>query len=200
MAGLGSDPSSAQGLIDAILGKGCQVFAPKLPGEREKDLDADVDVLIEFLDWIGLAQPVIYGRDWGAVRAIKLKILNTKRASTLVLENFNNKVDEKEFRARCKKDPGYCMKEYMGPFCWMYDSAFPSSLDGKPGVNMTGFKGKVRLLWPLCTKGRHDPSDRSAVAKISTMFAKTLKTKVTDSYTMGDSEVADEIIACLPKA
>merc|ERR1712048_655424 len=193
---LGLGMTTLKNLIDSIVAKGCQVLAPRLPGTKESEIESDASVLLELFDWVGLAQPLIYGRDWGAMRAIKFKILHPKRAGKLVLHNVRNHIDEVEYKKRMKKDPGYAMQEWMGPFLWCFDSTFPKNLDGKPGKNMKGFKGKVSLLWPYQTKGKADPKGRlSAAGKIADMYGKVLKTKPVDSYRFDDVKVAQIVCA-----
>jgi len=189
---LANDPASFQSLIYELAGMNCQVIAPKLPATGEKDIATDASVLAELFDWIGVAAPVIYGRDWGAMRACKFRIMHPKRVKTLVLENFNQKIDVATYKARCKKDPNYCMAEYMGPFLWMFDSTFPKTMDGKPGTNMNGYKGKAVLLWPMHTKGKPDGGQggKTSGAKMAAMYGKPLKTTPIDSYTMTDADLA----------
>merc|ERR1712139_10627 len=115
LAGLTEDPANLGELIGALVSRGCQVMGPKLPGTQERDVENDAAVLLELLDWLGWARPVIYGKDWGAMRACKFKICSKGRTSTLVLENRSNKQDEKGYKAMCKKDPSYAINEYMGP-------------------------------------------------------------------------------------
>jgi len=193
---LKAEPATAQDLIDALAARNCNVIAPKLPGSTEKELEADVRVLLALFDWLGLAQPVVYGRDWGAIRACRFKISNPKRVSQLVLEEFNSKLNEKEFKEKAKKDPTgvvFCMG--MGTFLWFFDGTFPKSLDGKAGNNMKGFKGKVKLLFPLCYKGKHDPNGRSGISKVADMFGRVLKTKPIDSFLMSVDDVATQIVS-----
>eukprot|EP00438_Fugacium_kawagutii_P030620 Skav206076 [mRNA] locus=scaffold1771:207792:210526:+ [translate_table: standard] len=197
LGGLGSELEELQGLISALKGLNCQVLAPKLPGTAEKQLDSDVAILLELCDWLGLAKPLLYGRDWGAIRAVKYKMAHPKRAGNLVLENLVNKMDEKQYKARMKKDPNFALQEYMGPWLWFYDGTFPKSLDGSVvGNNVKGFKGKVLFLWPYHSKGRHDPPPRvTTCSKIAELYSKALKTKPVDSYLLNDADVAARIVA-----
>eukprot|EP00931_Biecheleriopsis_adriatica_P076619 TRINITY_DN5030_c0_g1_i1.p1 TRINITY_DN5030_c0_g1~~TRINITY_DN5030_c0_g1_i1.p1 ORF type:complete len:941 (-),score=164.95 TRINITY_DN5030_c0_g1_i1:37-2655(-) len=192
---LESKPGDFKDLIDALVAKGCQVLVPQLPGTAEKHLEDDVAVLIELCDWLGLANPVVYGRDWGAIRAIKYKMSHPKRADTLVLENFRNKVDETTYKERMKKDPGYVMQEYGGPWLWFFDGTYPKTFDGAGGNNIKGFKGKVVFLWPCHMKGKHDPGGKYTGAKLAQNYAKMLKTKYVDSFLFGSEEVSDRILA-----
>lgn len=84
----------------------------------------------------------------------------------------------------------------MGPFLWCFDGTFPKNLDGKPGTNLAGFKGKVILLWPYQFKGKPDATGKSAGAKIGQMYGKVFKTKAVDSYSMTDATVAETIVTC----
>jgi len=193
LAGLTHDLADFGELIGALASRGCQVLAPKLPGTSEKHVADDATVLLELLDWLGWARPVIYGKDWGAMRALKFKICSSGRTSTLILENRSNRQDETGYKACCKKDPSYAINEYLGPFLWIFDSTFPKTLDGKPGTNMNGFKGKVVLLWPFHAKGKHDATKKSAAAKIAQMYGKALKTQPIDSFVMSEDDLAGTI-------
>merc|ERR1712176_134239 len=198
---LGLEVTTLKSLIDSIIAKGCQVLAPKLPGMKESEIESDASVLLELFDWVGLAQPLIYGRDWGAMRAIKFKALHPKRAGKLVLHNVRNHIDEVEYKKRMKKDPGYAMQEWFGPFLWCFDSTFPKNMDGKPGNNMKGFKGKVSLLWPYQTKGKAEKNGKSsAVGKMAEMYGKVLKAKPIDSYKFDDSKVVGHILSACSKS
>jgi hypothetical protein len=198
LPGLNTKLESLRQLVNALAAQGCSVLAPKLSGKAEKDLEADVEALAGLLDWLGLAQPVVYGRDWGAIRACRLKIAHPKRVKHLVLEDFHQKVDEKQYKERVKKDPNYVMQGMMGPFLWFFDGTYPKNLDGKGGKNMQGFKGKATLLWPLHNKGKHDPRESTATFKFGQNIAKVVNTKLVDSFPMGDQEVAAEILKALP--
>ena len=196
LGGLGSELAELEELVSALVDINCQVLAPKLPGTAEKHLDSDVAVLLELCDWLGLAKPVFYGRDWGAIRAVRYKIVNPQRAGNLILENRSNKLNEAQYKARMKKDPNFALQEHMGPWLWLYDGAFPKSLDGTVvGNNVKGFKGKVLLLWPYQTKGRHDPPKKpTTCSKVVDAYAKALKTKPADSFLMTDADVAARIV------
>ncbi|CAE7031595.1 unnamed protein product [Symbiodinium natans] len=196
LGGLGSELEELEGLIAALRDVNHQVLAPKLLGTAEKHLDSDVAILLELCDWLGLAKPVFYGRDWGAVRAVRYKMVHPKRAGNLVLENRLNKMDEAQYKAKVKKDPNFSLQEYMGPWLWFFDGTFPKSFDGSGfGKNVKGFKGKVLFLWPYHTKGRHDPPKKvTACSKFADAYAKAVKTKPVDSYLMTDADVAARIV------
>lgn len=196
LADLKDDLGVLSDLIAALASKGVQVLAVKPPGTAEKEVQADAAVLLELLDWLGWSKPVIYGKDWGAMRAAKFKICSPARTSTLVLENRGNKVDEAGYKAKNKEDPSYAIKEFMGPFLWCFDGTFPKTLDGKPGTNLTGLKGKVVLLWPFHMKGKHDSKGQGAAGKIGAMYGKVFKTKTVDSFTLTEADVADKIVGC----
>lgn len=200
LADLTADPAALGELIGALASRGCQVLAPKLPGTTERGVADDAAVLLELLDWLGWARPVIYGRDWGAMRAVKFKICSSGRASTLVLENRKNKQDEAGYKAACKKDPSYALNEYMGPFLWIFDSTFPKDMNSKPGTNFNGFKGKVVLLWPFHFKGKHDATKKSAAAKIAQMYARVFKTQAVDSFPMSEDDLGEKIAGCFSAA
>ena len=199
LGGLGNGLEELQDLITALTDINCQVLAPRLPGSAEKHLDSDVAVLLELCDWLGLAKPLLYGQDWGAVRAVRYKIANPKRASNLVLENRLNKMDEAQYKAKMKKDPNFALQEYTGPWLWFFDGTFPKSLDGSSlGNNVKGFKGKVLFLWPYHTKGKHDPPKRvTTCSKVAELYAKAVKTKPVDSYLLTDADIATRIVGFL---
>ena len=54
---------------------------PKLPAKNQKNLDEDMQALLELFDWLGLVQAVTFGRDGGAIQACKFKMLHPKRVS-----------------------------------------------------------------------------------------------------------------------
>jgi len=192
---LNAEPTCLQGIIDALASKGCRVLAPKLPGTAQKDLESDIEVLSALLDWLGLAKPVIYGRDWGAIRAIRFKICHPKRVERLVCEEFVSKLDEKEYKKMAKTDVFKTMG--MGYFMWFWDGTFPTSGDLKPGNNMKGYKGKAILLWPFHMNGRHDAKKRNAtMVKTAGAIASALKTTPVDSYLMTDADVASQLESC----
>merc|ERR1712003_428876 len=94
LTGLKAEQSAWQGLCDALAANGCEVLVPMLPGTAEKELEMDMNALIAFFDWLGLANPVVYGYDWGAIRAFKFKMLHPKRVKYVVAENRKANMNE----------------------------------------------------------------------------------------------------------
>jgi len=194
LADLNAEPHSLQGLIDALASKRCRVLAPRLPGTTQKQIEEDVGVLVALLDWLGVAKPVIYGRDWGAIRACRFKICHPKRVKHLVLEEFATKLGPREFKELQTKDA--MRAAGCGYFMWIWDGVFPSNGDWKPGKNMEGFKGKATLLWPFQTAGKHTPQLKGWTAKLPCAVAKAFKTTPVDSYLMCHDDVANQIESC----
>jgi len=193
---LNTDPQELQELIAALAAKGCRVVAPKLPGTRQAHLDEDIVVLLAIVDWLGWGKPMIYGRDWGAIRALKFRIAHPKRTRPPVLEEHVTKF--KTEKAAKEMETRDMMRACgMGSFLWIFDSAFPTGGDYKPGKNMEGFKGKVTLLWPFNNRGKPDPRQKGWNAKAVAGFAKALRTKAIDSFQMSDADVAEYIVAGL---
>ena len=193
-----------QGLADAVAAQGCQVIVPILSGSgAHKELDANVAELTELLDWLGVAQPVLYGRDWGAIIACKFKICHPRRVGGMVFEEFDSKIDEKEYKARCKKDPSASFSSFNSAFQWLSDGGIGncSMADVKPGANLKGMKGKVTFLWPMCSKGRHDPKGRISpwTLRMGELYARLLKSKPIDSYLLKDNDVATLIVDSLKR-
>eukprot|EP00928_Gymnodinium_smaydae_P004270 TRINITY_DN11473_c0_g1_i1.p1 TRINITY_DN11473_c0_g1~~TRINITY_DN11473_c0_g1_i1.p1 ORF type:complete len:1078 (+),score=154.72 TRINITY_DN11473_c0_g1_i1:45-3278(+) len=193
---LNSELEDLRGVVDAIAARQCSVLAPKLPGKTQKEVDGDVEKIIALLDWLGVAKPVFYGRDFGAMIACRFKVRHTSRAATLVLEERATKIGPAEYKELQKKD---AMKAYgAGCFLWLMDNTYPKTADGFSsfGTNMQGFKGKVVLLWPYQTSGKHDPKMKGFGLTMANGVAKMFKTKPIDSYMMSDDDVADKIRSC----
>eukprot|EP00928_Gymnodinium_smaydae_P039274 TRINITY_DN26855_c0_g1_i1.p1 TRINITY_DN26855_c0_g1~~TRINITY_DN26855_c0_g1_i1.p1 ORF type:complete len:745 (+),score=93.12 TRINITY_DN26855_c0_g1_i1:74-2236(+) len=195
---LTSEPAQFKGLIDELVAQNCQVLAVKMPGSKEAHLEEDTSALAAFFDWVGVPQAVVYGRDWGGIRALRFKMAHPKRVCGVLLEDRANKIDEAEYKKRMKADPGYCMQQMTGPLLWITDGTFPKTLDGKGGANVKGYpkKSKTFLLWPHHTKGKHDPKPQSVPAKISGCFAKCIGATVVDSYKMSEADIAAKITSC----
>ena len=63
-----------------------------------------------------------------------------------------------------------------------------------PFKNLKNFKGPVKLLWPLQSKGRPDPALK-ATKGYGHNVAKALKTKAIDSLMYTDADVARHALA-----
>eukprot|EP00927_Polykrikos_kofoidii_P012668 TRINITY_DN15488_c0_g1_i1.p1 TRINITY_DN15488_c0_g1~~TRINITY_DN15488_c0_g1_i1.p1 ORF type:complete len:1146 (+),score=209.29 TRINITY_DN15488_c0_g1_i1:69-3506(+) len=187
LPGLKREPVTLKDLSDALAAKGCEVLVPKLPGNAEKELDADMDALIALFDWLGVAQPVVYGHDWGAIRACKFKLLHPKRVKFVVLENRNGKMDEKESKEAMRKGD---MSVFGGAFQWFFDGAFPSQKDPPPGKNMKGWKWKTDFLWPCHNNGKPDTRKTGMMSKLGTWYVRIAKGNMIDSFTLNDNDIA----------
>lgn len=192
-------PEEMRELCDALAAEGCQVVIPSLPGTSNKDLEGDAQVLLALLDWLGVAQPVVYGRDYGAIRAMKFKISSPKRCAMLVMEDREGKiVGEKEFKAHTKKSSADVWSTFQ-KFMWIWDGAFPSSKTPPLGNNLKGYKGSAKsvvFLWPFGNKGRHDPGGKynKWSKSFADMIVATLKIKaVQDSFLLTEADVARKI-------
>jgi len=185
-------------LVEAVAALGHPVIAPLLQSTGSvKELDGNMAMLGELVDWLGVAGAVVYGRDWGGIQATKLKILHSKRVKHVVIEERSQKMDEKAYKAQMKKDPNSAFG--FGAFLWFYDGDYANLTSGKEvklGKNMAGWKGKATFLWPFQNKGRHDPRGKSSWgAKMGNMFAKAVKTEAIDSYHLTEADVAKHIAA-----
>jgi len=190
LPGLKLEPSTLKGLSDALATKGCEVLVPNLPGNAEKELDADMSALFALFDWLGLAQPVVYGQDWGAIRACKFKLLHPKRVKFVVLENRKSKMDEKASKEAMRRGD---MSVFGGAFQWFFDGAFPSQKDPPPGNNMKGWKWKTDFLWPCHNNGKPDVRKTGSVAKMGQWYGKIAKGNMIDSFSLTDDDIATQI-------
>jgi len=190
LPGLKVNPSNLKDLRAALAAKGCEVLVPKLPGTAEKELDADMKALIALFDWLGLAQPVLYGADWGAIRACKFKLLHPKRVKYLVLENRNAKMDEKTAKEAMRKGD---MSIFGACFLWFFYGASPGSKDPPPGKNMSGWKWKTDFFWPCHNNGRPDVKQTGMIAKMGQMYIKIAKGTMIDSFSLSDEDIATRI-------
>ena len=62
------------------MGGGVQLLESQFVRETElleKEVEKDVAALLALFDYLGLASPVLYGRDWGVMRASKFKIMRS---------------------------------------------------------------------------------------------------------------------------
>ena len=110
------DPAQFDGLV-ALLKDRARVLCPKFGwGKDEKQPEKYVPSLLALCDWLGLAKPVIYGRDCGAMVALAYKIAYPGRCGVVLMENIRDAYDEAEFKKRMKKDPTIAMGSYGGPF------------------------------------------------------------------------------------
>ena len=155
--------------------------------------------LLALLDWLGLAKPLVYGRDCGAVVALAFKIAYPGRCGTLVLENLRERYDEAEFKRRAKKDPNIAMGSIGGPW------SLVTPMDSKGGTSqqqmkgLSKFKGKgAYLLWPCQFKGK-PVAGKSMMRALGEMTVKNLKgcTMVDTAAWKGDEPLAAEIIKWL---
>lgn len=181
--------SQFDGVINELQGQG-RILAPNLEITTEKDPTIYHSKLLALLDWLGIAKPVLYGRDMGAVVAASFKVAHPTRAGPLVLDNMTQKCDEAEYKKRMKANPDYVMKQWQD--CWAWIADIMEKDKAKQGKNVKSLKGKVVLLWPCHFKGNPDPKMKNSHMALA--VAKALKTQVVDSYTFTDVEVAAEIL------
>ena len=140
-------------LVAEVAAAGHPVIAPLLQSTgSSKELDGNVAVLAELMDWLGVVNAVIYGRDWGAIIACKYKIAHPKRVKHIVMEDRGQKVDEKltltltltliggqkvdekGYKDMMKRDPNAAFN--LGYFLWFFDGDFANmTKDPKPNPN-----------------------------------------------------------------
>lgn len=163
----------------------------KLPGSRQNELDKDIEVLLALVNWLGWGKPAIYGRDWGAMRALKFRIAHPTRARPPVLEEHATKFKTEKLAKEMEKNDVFKAMG-MGAFMWIFDNGQDFKTVGK---NMQGFKGKAKLLWPFNSRAKPDPQQKGVNAKAAGYFAKALKTTPIDSFQLSDDDVAGHIAA-----
>jgi len=156
----------------------------------EKELETDMKALIALFDWLGLSNPVLYGYDWGAIRACKFKMLHPKRVKYVVLENRAANMDPQQCKEAMRRGD---MTIYGGVFTWFFDG-WPSSKDPPLGTNMKGWKYKADFLWPCHNgSGKPDPKHTGSVAKFGAMYVKAAKGKLVDCWGMSEDDIAGQI-------
>lgn len=194
--GFGSeDPAQFDALIALLKGR-VRLLCPKLGwGKNEKEPEKYVPQLLALFDWLGLAKPVVYGRDCGSMVALAFKIAYPGRCGLVLMENVRDAYDEAEFKRRMKKDPSIAMGSIGGPFSLI------TPMDGKKdgaqlmkGIDKV--KGKSVLLWPCQNKGK--PAKSCMMRSIGEFAAKAVKgCKMVDTATWigtGDESRAAEIM------
>ena len=61
--------------------------------------------------------------------------------------------------------------------------------------SLTGFKGKVTLLWPMHSAGKHDPAGKCQwEAGLGPKVQAALKTKLIDTFSFSEKDSADEFL------
>jgi len=167
------DPAQFDGLV-ALLKGSARVICPKIGwGKDEKQPEKYVPQLLALCDWLGLAKPVVYGRDCGAMVALAFKIAYPGRCGMVLMENMREAYDEVEFKKRMKKDPTIAMGSYGGPFSLI------TPMNGKnDGAGlMKGIdklKGKSSLLlWPCQMKGK--PAKKCMMSGMGEFAVKAVK-------------------------
>jgi len=167
------DPAQFDGLIALLKGR-ARVLCPKLGwGKDEKQPEKYVPQMLELCDWLGLAKPIVYGRDCGAMVALAFKIAYPGRCGMVLMENVRELYDDVEFKKRMKKDPAIAMGSFGGPFSLI------TPMNGKnDGAGlMKGIdklKGKSSLLlWPCQMKGK--PAKKCMMSGMGEFAVKAVK-------------------------
>jgi hypothetical protein len=158
----------------------------------DKNPSKFVSTVIEILDFLGLAQVTLYGRDAGAMIAIAVKLLHPKRVRKLVLENKRDNYDEKRYKKLVKKDPSIDMSVWGGPWSLLMVMDKSKGTCDMPGMKKWRMKkNKTTLLWPNQNKGRPTRSKNPW----STMVQMTLgDVKVLDSHGYEPADYAKVLI------
>eukprot|EP00929_Paragymnodinium_shiwhaense_P107061 TRINITY_DN73050_c0_g1_i1.p1 TRINITY_DN73050_c0_g1~~TRINITY_DN73050_c0_g1_i1.p1 ORF type:complete len:1438 (+),score=287.61 TRINITY_DN73050_c0_g1_i1:156-4469(+) len=195
----GKDGSQFDDLIAECKGK-ARILAPTFTISSEKDPTPYTAQVLAFFDWVGIAKPVLVGRDYGAILCVSFKCAHPSRAGPLVLENQRQKMDAAGFKAKSKADPSYTLNQYMDCWTMLGDVSFGvnASKDKAAALNIKGLKGKPTVLWPCHFKGNHDRTMQSQF--MFKAVCKELKAKMVDSYGFAPKDVAKEVLAALPKA
>ena len=198
--GWGSEDPSQFDELTALLAERARVLCPKLGwGTKDKEPNTYVPKLLALCDWLGLAKPVVYGRDCGALVAIAFKMMHPGRCGPLVLENARDRYDEVEFKKRMKKDPSIAMGSIGGPWSLI----IPLNVGKEPSFpgGLKKFKGKAVVLWPNQMKGK--PNSAGCMMKsLGEMIPKHLKgaTLVDSASWRGFEPLAAELRKVLPGA
>ena len=134
------------------------------------------------------------GRDFGAACAVAFKLAHPKRCGLLVLQNKLDQVATPEaFTALAKAMNCHPMEVSPRVFIqWSFINDWVN--ESAPFKNVANFKGPVKLLWPLQSKGRPDPALK-ATKGYGHNVAKALKTKAIDSLMYTDADVARHALA-----
>ena len=134
--------------VGRILTIGLNVDAEKNPGKF-------VPQIIEVLDELGLAKPLLYGRDAGAMIALAVKLKHPKRVGRIVLENKRDNQNEKQYKKMIKKNPGAAMGVWGGPWSLLMVMDKSKGTCEMPGMKKGKLnKSNTTLLWPIHNKGK----------------------------------------------
>jgi len=193
----GSDGSQFDGVIALLAGE-TRVLALTLnmTTEREDGHDALHSTILELLDWLGVAKPILFGRDFGAVICASFKVKHPTRAGLLILQNLHQDLDAPGYKKRMQKDPNYMMTQWMD--CWNWIADVMEQDKSKVGINVKKLKGKALLFWPCHFKGVADTKRKHQQCGL--LIEKVLKTKLVDSYGFKDAETVDQIRSALQKS
>ncbi len=155
---------------------------------KEKDPDSVVPLLLELLDWLGVAKAVLWGRDAGAVLAGVFKTKHSKRVSHLFMENVENNVDVTMYKLIGKKDPNYCLGSMHGAwaivFDWGVGGIKPSVLKVKGSNN--------HVIWPMHKGGKSvgkSKNQKGTDTMLGLALEKALKTKIMDCHMKSGAEI-----------
>ena len=165
----------------------------------EKNHDALVDDVKALLDWLGVARPLLFGRDAGAVAAACFKMRYPARAGALVLENRrDNLPDEKAYKAHAKRDPNAEVAVMGTQWMWFAGDAVAVQVPAPTrDADMKTLKGKPLLLWPSQARGRPDVRGTGLVASMGKFVAKGLRTELTNSHQLDDAALVARMVKLL---
>lgn len=188
-----ADVAQFDGLVKALEGK-ARVLALDLKITKEKDPTEACAKVLAVMDHIGIAKPVFLARDASVPVGIAMRIAHPKRVGALVLENRRDNVDEKDYKARQKKDPNYGMGAFGGPWSCVIELKGATDMPSLP--NLKKFTGKnTTLLWPHQSKGRPcAANNKSWDMHVPRVFMENNKSvKLVNSHGWTDADLAKEV-------
>mmetsp|Transcript_61464 Transcript_61464/g.138688 ORF Transcript_61464/g.138688 Transcript_61464/m.138688 type:complete len:418 (+) Transcript_61464:3-1256(+) len=183
---------------------GDSVLAPDFNMPTEKDIDVVVAQLLALIDYLGVAKPVFYGRDFGAICVARFKMTYPARVGALVLQDAHDNVkDAAAFKKRKniftekKASPNYTNHNSFFWFCDFRQK-------GKETAHIAKLKGPVLLLFPFHISGNPDPKCQGAQGQSMWLYmgakiAKQLKTEMVDFFGKSDEEVGELIMGAVNK-
>jgi hypothetical protein len=142
----------------------------------DKKPDMFVPVVLEMLDYLGIAKPTFLARDAGALIAVALKHKYPARVGKLILENRRDNMNEKKYKKLLKKDPGGAMgAAYAGPWMLLMGIQKAGECEYK-GYSQKKMGKNVTLLWPFQNKGRASTAKGQMCLKMLTpVLGKSVK-------------------------
>lgn len=185
-------PVFDDGCLEALKAKFPRVLIAQDLVAKEKDPDSAVPLLLELLDWLGVAKAALWGRDAGAVLAGVFKTKHSKRVSHLFMENVENNVDGPMYKAIGKKDPNYCMGSMTGAWGMLFDW-------GAGGIKPSVLKVKGLnnfVMWPMHKAGNsvaNNKNQKGTDTMVGLALEKALKTKVMDCHMKSGAEITEMV-------